>query len=227
VEDPSGRAWREFKTWANIRSSFGRVLELAGVIDRMGMGIALRHSMWGPLMKAVAHDKRLSNGLAAFANWCAARGIAPEQVDDHVLREFHAWLEDRTLCPKPCDVVRRVPHLWNELSEKFEIWPKIKLTTLSFKAPFKRHQWGELSESFRKDVEAYLATRQRLVQKRPVRSLRVDRLCPPVGAHASCPLFPRKDAAPPSCDEPIDAAQFQLSTRTSFRLRNLLGQKGS
>lgn len=47
------------KTWANIRSLFGRVLELAGVIDRMRMGLALRHPMWGPLMKAVAHDKRL------------------------------------------------------------------------------------------------------------------------------------------------------------------------
>jgi len=147
------------KTWANIRSLFGRILELAGVIDRMGMGIALRHPMWGPLMKAVAHDKRMSNGLAAFANWCAARGIAPERVDDDVLREFHTWLEDRTLCPKPRDVVRRVPHLWNEVSEKIEVWPKNKLTTLSFKTPFKRHQWGELRESFRKDVEAYLATR--------------------------------------------------------------------
>lgn len=47
------------KTWANIRSLFGRVLELAGVIDRMRMGLALRHPMWGPLMKAVANDKRL------------------------------------------------------------------------------------------------------------------------------------------------------------------------
>jgi integrase len=147
------------KTWANIRSLFGRVLEVAGVIDRMGMGIALRHPMWGPLMKAVAHDKRLSNGLAAFANRCAARGIAPEQVDDDVLREFHAWLEDRTLCPKPRDVVRRVPHLWNEVSEKMEVWPEIKLTTISFKAPFKRHQWEELSESFREDAQAYQGMR--------------------------------------------------------------------
>jgi arsenate reductase (glutaredoxin) len=39
-----------------------------------------------------------------------------------------------------------------------------------------------------------------------------------------CPLFPRKDAAPPSCDDPIDTAQFQLSTRT---VRDLLRRKGT
>ena len=46
----------------------------------------------------------------------------------------------------------------------------------------------------------------------------------PVNSPASVPLFPRKDAAPLSCDEPIDTA---TATRTSFRLRNLLGEKGS
>ena len=110
-------------------------------------------------MRAIASDQRLAGGLAAFANWCAVQGIAPEQVDDEVVQQFHRWLENRTLCPKPRDVVRRVPHLWNEASEKIEVWPKSKLTTLSFKAPFKRHQWGELSESFREDAQGYLAMR--------------------------------------------------------------------
>ena len=93
--------------------------------------------------------------LASFFNWCASQAIAPEDVDDAALQRFHSWLENRTLCPKPRDVVRRVPNLWNEASEKIRyVGRKIKLTTLSFKAPFKRRQWVNSSESFRRDVQA-------------------------------------------------------------------------
>jgi len=66
-----------WKTWANIRSSFRRALELAGVIDRMGSGVALRHPLWGPLTRSIAHAKGLANGHAAIANWCAAQDISP------------------------------------------------------------------------------------------------------------------------------------------------------
>jgi integrase len=147
------------KTWANIRSSFGRALELAGVIDRMGMGIALRDPMWGPLMQAVAPDKRLAGGLAAFANWCAARGIDPERVGDDVLQEFHTWLETRTLCPRPRDLVRRIPHVWNEARKRIPGWPQLELTTLSFKPPRKHLPLEALSEDFQRDAQSYLAIR--------------------------------------------------------------------
>ena len=86
-------------------------------------------------------------------------GYLARQVDDTVVQRFLGWLETRTLCPKPRDVVRRVPHLWNEASEKIGIWPNIKLTNLSFKSPPERLQWSDLSESFRRDARAYLAMR--------------------------------------------------------------------
>src|SRR5262245_16810126 len=117
----------------------------------------MRHPAWAPLVQAIANDKRMSCGLAAFSNWCATHDIAPAEADDEVVERFHDWLETRTLCPKPRDVVRRVPHLWNEASDEIEIWPTIKLTTLSFKSPPKRVQWSDLKESFRCDADAYLA----------------------------------------------------------------------
>ena len=110
-------------------------------------------------MRAVAGDKRLANGLAAFANWCAGQGIDPDHVDDGKLQSFHTWLETRTLCPKPRDLVRRVPNIWNEATERFEIWPKIKLTSISFKVPRKHLPWEALNADFRRDVEAYLDMR--------------------------------------------------------------------
>lgn len=147
------------KTWANMRSLFAAALEMAGVIDRLGRGVALRHPVWAPLMRAIASDQRLAGGLAAFANWCAAQGISPEEVNDAAVQTFLIWLETRTLCPKPRNLVRQGPNVWNDASAKIEFWPKTKLTKVSFKGPRKRLQWDELSESLRHDVEAYLAMR--------------------------------------------------------------------
>jgi integrase len=147
------------KTWANLVSQLRAALRLAGVIDQRSDGIALKDPAWAPLLEAIAEDKRLSCGLAAFANYCSLQAITPPQVDDLIVQQFHSWLETRTLCPKPRDVVRRVPHLWYEASEKIELWPKRKLNTLSFKRPPKRLQWCDLPQSLLCDADAYLAMR--------------------------------------------------------------------
>jgi hypothetical protein len=161
-----GVSW---KTWANIRSLFRRALELAGVIDRMDRGVALRHPLWGPLMRSIADDKRLAGGHAAIANWCANRDISPHEISKAVLQKFHIWLETRTLCPKPRDLVRRIPDVWNEARRTIPGWPPLELATLCFKAPFKRLQWKDLSESFRLDAEVYVAMRAKpdLFDERP------------------------------------------------------------
>jgi hypothetical protein len=147
------------KTWANLLSLFRQELRLADVIDPNRQGCAARHPAWAHLVQAIADAKNLANGLAAFLNWCASHDIIPEAVDDSVVQRFHAWLEHRTLCPKPRDLVRQTPRLWNVAGENVAAWPKSKLTVISFKAPFKRLQWGDLPATFRADVEAYAAMR--------------------------------------------------------------------
>src|SRR5436189_2580015 len=103
--------------------------------------------------------KRLSNGLAAFANWCASQGLSPDEVEDTAVQRFLIWLEAKTLHPKPRDLVRRVPNIWNEASSRFDLWPATKLITLSFKRLPKHLKWSDLSPSFRQDAEAYLELR--------------------------------------------------------------------
>ena len=147
------------KSFSNLKSLLAAALQLAGVIDPLGRGSARRHPEWGPLFEAVADDQRLSNGLATFANWCAGQGISPSEVDDTVVQRFLVWLEARTLHPKPRDLVRGVPKLWNEANTKFNSWPTTKLTVISFKAPPKHLKWSDLSQSFQQDADAYLALR--------------------------------------------------------------------
>jgi integrase len=147
------------RSYSNLKSLLGAALELAGVIDPSGRGSARRHPEWGPLLEAVADDQRLSNGLAAFANWCAGQGISPGEVDDPLVQRFLTWLEVKTIQPKPRDLVRRIPNLWNEASTKFNSWPATTLITLSFKAPPKHLKWSDLSLSLRQDADTYLARR--------------------------------------------------------------------
>ena len=147
------------KSYSNLRSVLGAALQLAGVVDPLGRGDGRRHPVWAPLLETIADDKRLSNGLAAFGNWCAGQDISPNRVDDVAVQRFLIWLEAKTLYPKPRDLVRRVPNVWNQASVKIPSWPSIKLTTLSFKAPTKRLTWEDLSPSLQRDVEAYLALR--------------------------------------------------------------------
>ena len=101
------------KSYSNLRSLVAAALQLAGIVDPLGRGGARRHPVWEPLLDAIAHDKRLATGLAAFANWCTAQGIVPTEVDDRAVQRFLTWLEAKTLYPKPRDLVRRVPNIWN------------------------------------------------------------------------------------------------------------------
>jgi integrase len=147
------------KSYSNIRSLFVTALQLANIVDSLGRGRARRDPVWGPLLDAIAADPRLSNGLATFANWCAGQSISPDGVNDVVVQRFRVWLESKTLHPKPRDLVRAVPKMWNEASTNFDPWPTTKLTTLSFKAPPKHVKWSALSPSFQRDVEVYLERR--------------------------------------------------------------------
>ena len=111
-------------------------------------------------MGAIASDQRLAGGLAAFANWCAAQGISPEEVDDATLQRIglqagepgHSIQSRATSCAA-CRMSGMRP------AKKSSSWPKTRLTALSFQGPRKRLPWEAFTESFRRDVQAYLALR--------------------------------------------------------------------
>ncbi|MGO9390701.1 hypothetical protein [Rhodoblastus sp.] len=116
------------KTFSNQRSLLAAALRQAGALDDMGRGFARRHPAWGPLLKVVGANTQLrlhlDDGLAAFANWCAKNGIAPDAVTDESVKLFAIWLETRTLCLKPLDAVRGTPLRWNKAGATVDCWPK-------------------------------------------------------------------------------------------------------
>jgi integrase len=217
------------KTWANILSQFRGALRHAGVIDPVMNSSALQNSEWTPLVKAAARDTRSSCGLACFFNWCASKAITPDTVDDAVVIQFLAWLETRTLCPRPRDVARRVLKLWNEMAATSRDWPRVTLSTISFKAPPKRVQWGDLAESFQHDAEAYLSMRcnpdlfdERLnAPKRPLAASTLHQQREHVRLAASVLIesgIPKEDIK--SLSDLVEAERFKLV------LRHYLGSDG-
>jgi len=147
------------KSYSNLKSLLTAALQLAGVIDPLGRGDASRHPEWQQLVTVITGDPRLSNGLATFANWCANHNISPNAVSDSTVQRFLDWLAARTLNPKPRDLVRRVPKLWNEARTLFNCWPSSKLTNISFKSPSRHLKLSDLSTGFQEDAAAYLALR--------------------------------------------------------------------
>lgn len=146
-------------SWANIRSAFASALALAGIADRIPRGVASHDPAWSPLVKAIAKDKRLANGLALFVNWCASNTMAPAAVSDQTVQSFLEWLVRRTIYPRPTDLVCRVPRLWNEAALSVSGWPSTKLEVLSFRKASDRLTWDQLDAALRADAEAYFRTR--------------------------------------------------------------------
>jgi len=147
------------KSYSNLKSLLTAALQFADVIDPLGRGAASRHPEWQQLVTVIAGDPRLSNGLATFANWYANHNISPNAVSDSTVQRFLDWLEARTLNPKPRDLVRRVPKLWNEARTFFNCWPSGKLTNISFKAPTRHLKLSDLCTGFQQDAAAYLTLR--------------------------------------------------------------------
>lgn len=147
------------KSFANMRSCLNSALQLACAVEPIVRGGARRDELWGPLLAKLAGNKRLSNGLAAFAAWSSAQGLSPLAVDDAIVQRFVVHLTTLTLHPKPHDVARQVPIVWNEAAGTISGWPPTRLQRISFRPPSKHLRLEDLRESFRRDLADYLAMR--------------------------------------------------------------------
>lgn len=147
------------QTFANLRSNFVAALVLGGIVESQPRGLASRDPTWAPFVARLT-DLGMRNGLASFLNWCARQNVAPDEVEDATVQAFLTWLETRTVCLKPRDVVWRTPRLWNMARETVEGWPDVELAAISFKAPPRHLTWDRFDERFRRDVDAYIGMRE-------------------------------------------------------------------
>lgn len=143
------------KRLANIRSDLLAAIAASGLKpERLARRelTAPWKELWGKLS-----TKRQRIGLSRLFHYASDEGLIPGEVDDTVIAAFMADVRDHALHRKPNDLHRQTAVIWNEVAEAH---PGISLKHVripSFRAPPKRVDWALLPESFREDVEAYLA----------------------------------------------------------------------
>jgi len=143
------------KTFCNIKSDFIAAVKAAGLTP-------LRHRPKAPLsadwarMMAQLSGKRPRVGLSHLARYCSDLGVAPDKINDAVIKNFIAEVRDGSLRRKPNILHRMVSKVWNEVARQ----PGLNLqqvTVPNFRRPPRRIDRRLLPDSFRADVDQYLS----------------------------------------------------------------------
>jgi integrase len=146
------------KTFDNWRSAF------AGAVRHYGgaMGLPRRGTRLAPEWQALHDglpDPHMRRGLVRLMRYCTAQGIGPSAVSDAVLVRFRAALEAETFSTRINTVHRHNAVLWNRAVGTVPGWPNVRLSVPDYRPPRQGLSRDELPESFRQDVDAYLASK--------------------------------------------------------------------
>ncbi len=140
------------KTWQNLRANLLAALHHdAASAPRRAPLAAAWQDLYGRLP-----DRRMANGLSRFLRFCSAGGIAPDAVDDAVVRDFVAWLGEATFVRKPRELHRRTCRLWNQAADSISGWPQPRLTVPDYREPRATIPLAEMPLPFQRDVERHL-----------------------------------------------------------------------
>ena len=112
--------------WRNIRSLAAAALDLAGarMVRRRIRGQDLPAS-WAELLGRIGNRYERAR-LSRLASYCSVSGIAPEQVDDAVIKAFGDALKT-SLINRPKQVHRDACLAWNRSADKVPGWPATTL----------------------------------------------------------------------------------------------------
>jgi len=143
------------KRLANIRSDLLAAIAASGITP---IKLA-RHKLTAPwqALQDILKTKRRRIGLSRLSHYASAEALAPANVDDAVIESFVAWVRENALHRKPNDLHRQTAVIWNEVAEAHPEFGLQKVSIPSYRPAPRRVDWALVPESFRDDVEAYLA----------------------------------------------------------------------
>jgi hypothetical protein len=140
--------------WKNVRSLSGKALTWAGLATPPTRFQASLTPSWTALRDKLS-DRGLRMRLSRFFHFCSAQGIAPSEVNNHVLTLFYdSLLVERNL-RDPREARRVTAKSWNNAAERIPGWPQQRLLVPSLRRIFSL-QWGAFPTGLEADVEEYL-----------------------------------------------------------------------
>jgi integrase len=143
------------KRFTNIRSDFIAAVKASGVTSIKGDAKAPLSPAWVELFRRLS-GRRAHLGLSRLARYASSQGIEPKDVNDQTIDKFMVSVREGSLHRKPDVLHRQVTQIWNEATQDTKLGFR-PVTVPSFRGAPKRVDWKLLSESFRMDVDKYLA----------------------------------------------------------------------
>lgn len=143
------------KRWQTIRSDVSFALRRAGIAQDAPRPRASYTPDWQPLKDRLTATGRVAWGISRLARFAAARGIAPADVDDRVMADFHEAIRQESFKTNPERHYRATCRLWNNAAD---LLPDLGLRPVTLPSYRKTYTpaWDELPTSFRNEAEAWL-----------------------------------------------------------------------
>lgn len=133
-------------TIRSYRSVVRQAMERLGAIDACDTPMSPAwHALLDPL------GSREKAPLAKLADFCALRGVEPDQLTSEIFAEFTTWLAARTLVARPKRLAGACRRAWNRFASSIAGWPAIAL-----ESPSDRHQYILPLEAFTPAFQADL-----------------------------------------------------------------------
>jgi integrase len=143
------------KRLANIRSDLFAAIAASGLTPvkpaRQGLTEPWR------ALRAKLKTKRHRIGISPLSHYASAAGPTPTDIDKGVMTAFVTTIREQSLHRKPNDLHRQTAVIWNEIAREFPELGLRPVSVPSFRAPPRRLDPSLLPDSFKKDVETYLA----------------------------------------------------------------------
>src|SRR5882724_1686487 len=144
------------RRWGNILSNVTFVFRRYGVSARLRPLPGNLDPAWRALRDSIQHNIRLVRGLSALMHYANSRRIAPTEVTDEVLAEFHRYLTDETREKRPDRVFQRVCVLWRRASVEVAGWPQQPIVVPCFRKVVS-FAWSAFASSLLAEVEEWKA----------------------------------------------------------------------
>ncbi len=143
------------KSFANIRSDLFAAITASRLkpISRARPGLT---EPWRAL-RARLTGQRHRIALSRLAHYGSAEGLKPGDVNDELIGDFIASVREGSLHRKPHDLHRKTTVIWNEVAHELPELGLCQVRVPSFRPPARRIDWSLLPDSFRTDLEDYLA----------------------------------------------------------------------
>ncbi|MGE3298557.1 MAG: hypothetical protein AB7I68_14565 [Porticoccaceae bacterium] len=138
------------RRWANVRSLLAAALRLVLPVSPSRQRIPLPPA-WQPLHNAllqVMPDKRRRAGLTRFMQFCAQRGLAPDQVDQAAFDAYRDWLA-AGLRKDPEEAHAAVCRAWNKVADHLPDWRAFQV-----ERPSRQQTWTLPWEAFPATLKA-------------------------------------------------------------------------